>query len=328
MTSNSPPRAYSGWNKTHPYNTRFKRQFVANTATTSSATPDNIFSETTINALLATQDLTPIIDANSYHALQNLVTDNPSIVKDTLHYGEMQRDPDRLHFEAVMHREVSDLLTTDTVEVVPHSTVPPDNPPLPIIWSFHHKSRPDWTISKYRSRGHQIEGINYWDTYAPVVSWCTVRLTLILSLLSSLKSQQVDYVSAYTQAPLDCELFLNIPPGFIVQNNTLIFSGSSTKGVNQDWALKLKKNMYGLKQAGNNWFHCLKQSLIDRGFTQSSIDPCLFIRNNCIVIVYVDDCFLFAKSDDTLDTLIASLEKDFHLTSQGDVGAFLSIDIV
>jgi hypothetical protein len=333
LTSNSPPRTYSGWNKTHPYNTHFKRQFIANIATTSSATPTNFFSETTINALLATQDLAPIIDINSYHALQNIVIDNSSIAKDTLHYGEMQRDPDRLHFETDMRREVSDLLTTDTVEVVHRSTVPTDNPPLPIIWSFRRKRHPDWTISKYRSRacphgGHQIEGINYWDTYAPVVSWRTVRLTLILSLLSGLKSRQVDYVSAYTQAPLDCELFLNIPPGFIVQNNTLVFSGSSTKGVNQDWALKLKKNMYGLKQAGNNWFHCLKQSLIDRGFTQSSIDPCLFIRNNCIVIVYVDDCLLFAKSDDILDNLIASLEKDFHLTSEGDVGAFLGIDIV
>ncbi len=57
----------------------------------------------------------------------------------------------------------------------------------------------------------QVEGINFWATYAPVVSWRTVRLTLILSLLSGLKSRQVDYVSAYTQAPIDCDLYMNIP---------------------------------------------------------------------------------------------------------------------
>jgi hypothetical protein len=108
--------------------------------------------------------------------------------------------------------------------------------------------------------------------------------------------------------PLDCELFLNIPPGFTVHNNKLIFSGSFTKGINKDGALKLKKNMYGLKQARNNWFHCLKQSLIDRGFTRSSIDPCFFIHKNCIIIVYVDDCLIFPKTDNILDSVVQSLQ--------------------
>ncbi len=135
-------------------------------------------------------------------------------------------------------------------------------------------------------------------------------------------------MSAYTQAPLDCELFLDIPPGFSVIDDNLIFTSSSTPSANKNWALKLQKNMYGLKQAGNNWFHHLRQSLLDRQFIQSAIDPCLFIRNNCIIIIYVDDCLLFAPSDDILDSLITSLQQDFQLTTEGDVGAFLGIDIV
>ncbi len=134
---------------------------------------------------------------------------------------------------------MTDLMATNTLEIVPRSSVPSDNPPVPAIWSFRRKRRPDRTISKHRSRvrphgGHQIEGVNYLDTYAPVMSWRTVCLTLILSLLSGLKSHQVDYVFAYTQAPLDCELFLNIPAGFTDHNNNLIFSSSSTKGVNKE----------------------------------------------------------------------------------------------
>jgi hypothetical protein len=85
--------------------------------------------------------------------------------------------------------------------------------------------------------------------------------------------------------------------------------------------------MYGLKEAGNNWFDTLKESLLARGFTQSSIDPCLFIRANCITVVYVDNCLFFAKSDDVLDSLIASLKSEFDLTSDGDVGTFLGVDI-
>jgi hypothetical protein len=283
--------------------------------------------------LLATQDLFPLLDQTTCHALQNIVTSTASLTKDTLHYGEMQRDPDQEHFEQDMRREIFNLFTSNTVKIVSRSTIPSDNKPLQAIWSFRHKRRPDWSIAKCKARicphgGQQVEGINYWETYAPVVSWHTVHLTLVLSLLSGLKSRQVDYVSAYTQAPLDCELFLNIPPGFSVINNNLVFTSPSTPSANKNWALKLQKNMYGLKQAGNNWFHHLRQSLLDRQFIQSAINPCLFIRNNCIIIICVDDCLLFAPSDDILDSLVTSLQQDFQLTTEGDVGAFLGIDIV
>ena len=214
-----------------------------------------------------------------------------------------------------MIREVTDLLASSTLEVIPRHTIPSDNPPLQPIWSFRRKRAPYWSILKYKARlcpngWKQIEGINFWETYAPVVSWRTVHLTLILSLLSGLKSRQVDYVSAYTQAPLDCELFMNIPPGFIIQDGVPTFTTSSTRGNSTDYLLKFKKNMYGLKQAG-----------------KSAIDPCLFIRPNCMIIVYVDDCLLFAKTDSILDSVVASLQSEFHLTSQGNVGAFLGVDI-
>jgi hypothetical protein len=157
----------------------------------------------------------------------------------------MQQDVDQSFFKEDMRHEISDFVDTSTVEVVPRSTVPPNNPPLQAICSFHHKRAPDWCIQKYRSRvcpngGMQVEGISFWETYAPVVSWRTVCLTLILSLLSGLKSRQVDNVSACTQAPLDCELFMNIPPGFVIQNGKLVFSRSSNKGNSQSHILQIK----------------------------------------------------------------------------------------
>lgn len=84
--------------------------------------------------------------------------------------------------------------------------------------------------------------------------------------------------------------------------------------------------MYRLHQAGNNWFDALCASLLSRGFRQSANDPCLFICHGCILLVYIDDCLLFAKTDDVLDSIIASLEQDFNITSQGSVGAYFGID--
>jgi hypothetical protein len=130
-----------------------------------------------------------------------------------------------------------------------------------------------------------------------------------------------------TQAPANCDIYMSIHPGFTVNNNHLIFSQSSTKDNCKEYVLGIKKNMYGLKQAGNNWFDALHISLLARGFSQSSNDPCLFIRSDCISLVYIDNCRLFTKSNDILDSILASLEKDFFITSQGSVGACLGIDI-
>jgi len=73
-----------------------------------------------------------------------------------------------------MRREISDLLRTGTVELVSKSVLPSVITILPSIWSFRRKRAPDWTVLKHKARfcphgGKQIEGENFWATYAPVV---------------------------------------------------------------------------------------------------------------------------------------------------------------
>ncbi len=79
----------------------------------------------------------------------------------------MKHDPDRLLFEKDMHREVADLITSDTVEVTLHSLVPKGVRILQAIWSFRRKRAPDWSILKHKAQicphgGEQIEGLNFW----------------------------------------------------------------------------------------------------------------------------------------------------------------------
>ena len=61
------------------------------------------------------------------------------------------------------------------------------------------------------------------------------------------------------------------------------------------YLLKLKRSLYGLKQASMNW-HCnLKTDFEDRGFVESLSDLCVFISKEMIILVYVDDCILISK---------------------------------
>jgi hypothetical protein len=74
----------------------------------------------------------------------------------------------------------------------------------------------------------------------------------------------------------------------------------------------------------------LKQGLIDRGFTPSQIDPCLYLKDGMIILTYVDDCIIVGTSMKSIDRLIESMQKGpegFILTDEGDIDKFLGIEI-
>jgi hypothetical protein len=76
--------------------------------------------------------------------------------------------------------------------------------------------------------------------------------------------------------------------------------------------LKLKKNAYGLKQGGHLFWKKLRDGLTKRGFVQSEIDQCLFLRGDCIIVTYVDDCLFFDQDPKTIDELLVSLRKELY----------------
>jgi hypothetical protein len=88
------------------------------------------------------------------------------------------------------------------------------------------------------------------------------------------------------------------------------------------YVLRLNKSLYGLKQAGYNWFAKLSNGLEDRGFVPSSVDPCVFFVQGCIVLTYVDDCIIVDDSMHRIDALIQSLhggDKHFVLQDEGSI---------
>ena len=65
----------------------------------------------------------------------------------------------------------------------------------------------------------------------------------------------------------------------------------------------------------------------DEGFKQNKVDPCLFVRNNCIVIFYVDDCCIFSKDKEKIDALLINISKAFKLTDDGGVKSYLGMNV-
>ena len=124
----------------------------------------------------------------------------------------------------------------------------------------------------------------------------------------------MDFILAFPQAELDVDVYMELPYGF---------SNSSKNPV----ILKLKKNLYGLKQAAYNWHDMLKKGIEARGFKPSAIDPYVYLRKGCILLVYVDDCIIISKKNTRVAADLMKSLMGFKLEDEGDLNKFLGVDV-
>jgi hypothetical protein len=204
---------------------------------------------------------------------------------------------------------------------------------LPTTWAFKCKRYPDGRIRKFKARfcargDRQVEGVDFFDTFAPVVNWTSVRLLLILSAILGLSTKQVDYTAAFVHAPIDKD-----PNWDSMTEEERARSGvylHMPRGFNQPGkVLKLKRSLYGLRQSPRNFFQHLKSKLESIGFEANiDIDPCLFISEKVICLVYVDDTLFFSPRDDFIDEVIGQLSKcELDLEVEDSVAGFLGVHI-
>ena len=71
----------------------------------------------------------------------------------------------------------------------------------------------------------------------------------------------------------------------------------------------------------------LRDGLLKRSYIQSKVDPCLFCKKDSIIVTYIDDCIIFVKDHKKVKEIIKPLENNFKLTDEGDLSAYLDIDI-
>ena len=140
---------------------------------------------------------------------------------------------------------------------------------------------------------------------------------MVLAANRKLVTAQADITAAFVHAELgqDEHIYVHQPAGF-------------RRGENM--VLKLKKSVYGLRQAPRYFFNHLKERLEskDIGLKQSSRDPCLFVGSKVIVVVYVDDILFFAKEDGMIRRVIDGLKrKGIAIRREGTAEGFLGVDI-
>ena len=157
-----------------------------------------------------------------------------------------------------------------------------------------------------------MDGIDYFETYAPVVQWATVRILLILSIHLNISTMQVDYTSAFLHAVIEDNVYVEIP----------------TRDKDPGKILQLNKSVYGLKQSHCNLFFRLKSKLEAFEFMQSPADPSLFIRLGIMCLMYVDDCLFFVLNDSNFDDMLQNLRNEnLSLEKEDNVAGFLFVHL-
>jgi Reverse transcriptase (RNA-dependent DNA polymerase) len=111
------------------------------------------------------------------------------------------------------------------------------------------------------------------------VQWSTIRLLLSTVLTESWATRQVDHTNAFAQAAINEEVYLEYPKLFGPKSRTKL-------------VLKLVESLYGLRQVPRSFFEKLREGLLERGYIQSQLDPCLFLKNQIMCVVYADDTSL------------------------------------
>ena len=97
-----------------------------------------------------------------------------------------------------------------------------------------------------------------------------------------------------------------------------------------DWVLKVRKNVYGQKQAGRVWNQYLVEKLTspEVGFRQSKYDECVFYKGKAVYMLYTDDSILAGPDEAELRDIVESIKSTgLDITEEGDLEDFLGVNI-
>lgn len=222
-------------------------------------------------------------------------------------------------WKLTMNAEISALEENQTWSVV---DLPPGKIPIGCRWVYKIKYKADGSIERYKARlvakGYtQMEGIDYFDTFSLVAKITTVRVLLTIVAIQGWYVEQLDVNNAFLHGDFHEEVYMTLPPGISISKPSQV--------------CKLRKSLYGLKQASRQWYSKLSSFLISLGYAQSQADHSLYVKSHkeffTAILVYVDDIVVAGNSMLEIQNVKHLLDQKFRIKDLGSLRFFLGFEI-
>ncbi|GJZ88325.1 zinc finger, CCHC-type containing protein [Tanacetum coccineum] len=228
-----------------------------------------------------------VIEPNDFVSINSIIESRDAIF-DENHFSSIPRLKDIIQNSVESQRD-------DHSDDVPSKIPEPRKgcKPSGCKWIFKRKMKVDGTIDKFKARlviqgFRQKEGIDYFDTYAPVTRITTIRLLLALAAIHNLVIHQIDVKTTFLNSDLDEEVYMKQPKCFVMPSN-------------EHKVCKLVKSLYGLKQAPKQWHQKFDEVVLSHGFHLNQSDK--FSMKDMGEADIILDCSLVSTPMDPIEKL-------------------------
>ena len=243
------------------------------------------------------------------------------IVSEPTTVEEAMSCPEKKNWKEAMDAEFQSLQANEVWDLV---TPPKGCKVINSKWVFKYKLGEHGEVERYKARlvaqGYsQRPGIDYEETFSPVVRFESVRSVIALAIHGNMKLHQMDVKTAFLNGELHEEVFIRQPEGFIEEGR-------------EHLVCRLKKSIYGLKQSPRCWNIAIDNHLKKMNFVQTEGDPCLYVSRDdgetVIIAVYVDDILIAAKIDKKIAEVKTAIANRFEAKDMGKLHYFLGVKVI
>ena len=243
-----------------------------------------------------------------------LESEEPTSHKDAL------ESPDSEKWLEAMKSEMDSMSENQVWDLV---DLPDGVKPIGCKWIFKLKTDKDGNISVFKARlvakgFKQIHGIDYDETFSPVAMLKSIRIILAIAAFHDFEIWQMDVKTAFLNGFLKEDVYMTQPQGFEDPKNPRK-------------VCKLKRSIYGLKQASRSWNLRFDEAVKEFGFLRNEEESCVYKKlsgsNITFLVLYVDDILLIGNDKNILESVKQWLKSHFSMKDLGEAEYILGIKI-
>jgi hypothetical protein len=227
----------------------------------------------------------------------------------------------RTHFgwRTAMDDEMQSIHKNKTWALVP---LPPGKCTITAKWVYKTKPSLHGAAPRLKARlvarGFERRfGIDFEETFAPVVKWSTIRALTTRAAQFSYEIHHLNVKTAFLYGLIKEEVFMQQPQGYALPGH-------------EHLVCRLNRALYGLRQSPRMWYERINTFLLSLGMTWSTCDHNMYHigtgANKIILVLYIDDLFIMGGATKTITWLKSELHHQFDMTDLGPITRYLGVE--